>query len=513
MSEEAQQSTSSWMDTAQTPTYSSLSQNLRADVCVVGGGIAGLTTAYLLAREGRSVVVLESGGLGSGQTGRTTAHLSSVVDDRYSEVERLHGSRAARLVAHSHRRAIDRIEGIVRDEGIECDFERVDGYLFAPPGGDTETLDEELAAARRAGLTEAEHVERAPINEFNTGPALRFPHQGQFHPLKYLNGLAQAITSRGGHIFTNTHVIKVRGGQTSRILTDRQYVVTARAVVVATNSPISDRIAIHTKQEPYRTYVIAAQIPVGSVHKALYWDTLDPYHYVRLENVAAQDGQEAYDLLIVGGEDHKTGEEDDGEERYARLEEWTRYRFPMVKEVKYWWSGQVMEPVDGLAFIGQDLTNGNNVYIATGDSGMGMTHSTIAGILLTDLIQGRKNPWASLYDPGRITPKAAPDFLKAGLDVVSNYGEWFSGGDVDSTTDIPAGSGAIVRRGIRKIAAYRDENGQLHTRSAVCPHLGCIVAWNSTENGWDCPCHGSQFDAYGHVLEGPSIADLNRVDD
>ena len=512
MSETPLQTLSSWMDTSQTPTYSSLKEHLQTDVCIVGGGIAGLTTAYLLALEGRSVVVLESGTIGSGQTGRTTAHLASEVDDRYSEVERLHGSRAARLVANSHVRAIDQIEEIVSSEKLECDFERVDGYLFAPPGGDTEMLDEELAAARRAGLTEAEHVERAPINEFNTGPALRFPKQGQFHPLKYLNGLATAITRLGGKIFTDTHVIKVRGGLRCRVLTDHQRVVQARAVVVATNSPISDRIAIHTKQEAYRTYVIGGQLPVGAVHKALYWDTLDPYHYVRVQNMPAKDDQPAYDLLIVGGEDHKTGDSDDGEERFARLEEWTRYRFPMVKEIEFWWSGQVMEPVDGLAFIGQDLTNGPNVYIATGDSGMGMTHSTIAGMLLTDLIQGRKNPWAALYDPGRIAPKAAPEFVQAGLFVASKYGEWLSGGDVDDTSDIPAGSGAVVRRGLRKIAAYRDEDGGLHLRSAVCPHLGCVVAWNSTENGWDCPCHGSQFDAYGRVLEGPSTADLNRVD-
>ncbi len=513
MSEDARQSVSSWAESVDTTEYPALTRDLAADVCVVGAGIAGLTTAYLLARQGRRVIVLESGTIGGGQTSRTTAHLSSEVDDSYCEIERLHGSRAARLVADSHMRAIDQIERIVQDEKIECDFARVDGFLFAPPGGDTELLDQELAAARRAGLTGAQHVERAPLGDFDTGPAIRFPDQGQFHPLKYLNGLTAAITRMGGQIFNHTHVIKIRGGATARVLTRHQHVVKAKAVVTATNSPISDRFGIHLKQEAYRTYVIGVKMPEGAVQKALFWDTLDPYHYVRTQHFAAKDGQAGYDLLIVGGEDHKTGQEDNGDERYSRLEEWTHYRFKQAGEVAFRWSGQVMEPLDGLAFIGNDLTNGPNVFMATGDSGMGMTHGTIAGMLLTDLITGRRNRWAALYDPGRLTLKAAPEFIQSGLNIAAQYSDWLDGGDVEATTDIPAGSGAVVRRGLGKIAAYRDPDGRLHTRSAVCPHQGCIVAWNSSENGWDCPCHGSQFDAYGRVLEGPAISDLGLVDD
>src|SRR5207253_2552018 len=238
------------------------------------------------------------------------------------------------------------------------------------------------------------------------------------------------------------------------------------------------------KQAPYLTYVVAAPVPRGSVTKALYWDTADPYHYVRLQTLDALPGDAAYlangpsDLLIVGGEDHKTGQAEDHDERSRRLEAWARLRFPRMGQVAYRWSGQVMEPVDGLAFIGPNPGDEPNVYIATGDSGMGMTHGTIAGILLTDLILGRENPWSRLYDPSRKTLRAAGEFARENLNVAAQYADWLTGGDVGSTDDIPPGGGAVLRRGVSKIAVFRDEHGALHERSAVCPHLGCVVAWN-----------------------------------
>jgi Rieske Fe-S protein len=282
-------------------------------------------------------------------------------------------------------------------------------------------------------------------------------------------------------------------------------VVSAGAVVVATNTPVNDRFAIHTKQAAYRTYVVAAAVPKGAVTKALYWDTPDPYHYVRLQDL----GTEA--LLIVGGEDHKTGQADDADERFERLLDWTRERFPIAEDAAYRWSGQVLEPVDGLAFIGRNPGE-RNTYIVTGDSGHGMTHGTIAGMLLTDLIQGRENEWASLYDPGRITPGAAPELAKENLNVAAQYSDYATPGDVDRAVEIEPGSGAIVREGLTKLAVYRDSQWQLHKLSAVCPHLGCIVDWNSREKTWDCPCHGSRFDPLGKVLNGPANRDLPPVE-
>ena len=377
------QSTSVWMATTAMPQQTALVEDTKADVCVVGAGIAGMTTAYLLARAGKSVVVLDDGPIAGGQTQRTTAHLSNAIDDRYFEIERLHGARGARLAAESHTAAIDRIAAIVRDEQIACDFERLDGYLFLAPGEAGDVLDRELAAVHRAGLTAVERLPRAPLEPFDTGPCLRFPGQGQFHPLKYLAGLARAIERDGGRIFTGTHAASIEGGTPARVKSAAGPMVTSDAVVVATNTPVNDRVAIHTKQAPYLTYVIGALVPRGSVAKGLYWDTLDPYHYVRLQALSAEGGADepqgfpGDDVLIVGGEDHKTGQADDQPERYARLEAWTRERFPMMRGVEFRWSGQVMETIDGLAFIGPNPLDEPNVFIATGDSGMGMTHGTI----------------------------------------------------------------------------------------------------------------------------------------
>jgi len=232
---------------------------------------------------------------------------------------------------------------------------------------------------------------------------------------------------------------------------------------------------------------------------------------VRLQSVNGSQA-EPYDVLIVGGEDHKTGQEDDAEDRYGRLEAWTRERFPITERIEYRWSGQVMEPVDGLAFIGRNPLDADNVYIATGDSGNGMTHGSIAGLLLTDMILGRDNEWATLYDPTRKTLRAAYDFAKENLNVVAQFADWATGGDVDSSEEVAPGEGAVIRRGLTKVAVYRDEQGALHERSAVCTHLGCIVAWNGDEKTWDCPCHGSRFDSFGKVINGPAISDLRRLE-
>jgi glycine/D-amino acid oxidase-like deaminating enzyme/nitrite reductase/ring-hydroxylating ferredoxin subunit len=496
------------MTSADVPAFSALRSDTDADVCVVGAGIAGLTTAYLLCREGRSVVVIDDGPIVSGESERTTAHIANALDDRYFELARLHGAEGARLAAESHTAAIDQIERIVAFERIPCAFERVDGYLFLAPGQPGRLLEDELKAAHEAGLVDTKVVSRAPLATFDTGPALHFPRQAQFHPVRYLASVAHAIERKGGRIYTHTHATQVKGGRNARVETRDGPVITARAVVVATNTPINDTFAIHTKQAAYRTYVIAAPVPAGTVPKVLYWDAADPYHYVRLDSSAAA-GQ---DVLIVGGEDHKTGQADDAEARYERLEKWARERFPMMGELRWRWSGQVMEPVDSLGYIGENPLDRDNVYIATGDSGNGITHGTIAGMLITDLIAGRENPWAKLYDPSRKTLRAAGEYTREATNMAAQYTDWLRAGDVKQDTDVAPGTGAIVRRGLAKIAVYRDERGELHECSATCPHLGGIVCWNHLEKTWDCPVHGSRFDPYGKVLNGPANKNLEHVD-
>jgi glycine/D-amino acid oxidase-like deaminating enzyme len=508
----AGRSTSVWMATAKLPQFPPLRANERADVCIVGAGMAGLSTAYLLTRAGKSVVVLDDGPIVSGETERTTAHLVNAVDDRFFEIERLHGEEGARLAAESHSAAISMIERIVQAEKIDCDFERVDGYLFNAPDMPADLLERELAAAHKAGLVDVRMIERAPLATFDTGRALHFPRQGQFHPLKYLSALAQAIVRDGGRIFAHTHAAKIHGGKNAHVETRDNLTVACDSIVVATNTPVNDRLAIHTKQAAYRTYVIGVAVPAGSVPKVLYWDTGDPYHYVRLQAATPSGGGAGEDILIVGGEDHKTGQAENTDERFARLEAWTRERFPMVRDVRFRWSGQVMEPVDAMAFIGRNPVDHNNVYVATGDSGNGMTHGTIAGILITDLILERENQWEKLYNPSRVTLSAAKDYTRENANMAAQYVDWLTAGDVEKDRLVRPGTGAIVRHGLKKVAVYRDLDGTFHECSAVCPHLGAIVSWNDTEKTWDCPAHGSRFDRLGKVLNGPANKNLHPVE-
>jgi glycine/D-amino acid oxidase-like deaminating enzyme/nitrite reductase/ring-hydroxylating ferredoxin subunit len=500
--------TSVWAGTSKRPSLATLACDIETDVCVVGAGIAGLTTAYLLTKAGKRVVVLEDGEIASGQTEVTTAHLSDEIDDGFTRMEKLHGSEKTALAADSHAASIHQIETIVKELNIDCDFKRIDGYLFLAPEHGPDYLDKEFAAAKRAGRN-VKMVERAPI-EYHTGPAICYPRQARFHPLKYLSAVAAAIKDKGSQIFTNTHADKIEGGDQANVKAGN-YKVRASAIVVATNTPVNDMFAIHTKQFPYITYAVGLRVPKGSVADALYWDTLDAYHYVRLQEMKQAKADE-YDLLIVGGEDHKSGQADDTTERHARLEAWTRERFPMAQEVEYTWAGQVMETMDGLAFIGRNPGDKENVFIATGDSGMGITHGTIAGMLLTDLIMGWKNPWEKLYDPSRKTVRAADSFTKENLNVAAQYLKWVTPGEVSSESEIAFGSGAIVRQGLKKIAVYRDEVGKCYHMSAVCPHLDCIVQWNEAEHTWDCPCHGSRFDKQGKVTNGPANNDLQPVE-
>jgi glycine/D-amino acid oxidase-like deaminating enzyme/nitrite reductase/ring-hydroxylating ferredoxin subunit len=493
-----------WSATATLGECAPLAENVHVDVCIIGAGIAGLSTAYQLMQAGKAVAVLDDGPLVSGMTRMTSGHLTNMLDDRYFELEKLHGAEAMRVAADSHTAAIERIDEIVRKEAIDCDFTRLDGYLYLAQGDKRSTLERELNAAHRAGLKDVELLPRAPYTTWDTGACLRFPRQGQFHPLKYLGGLAAAIRRSGGRIFCNSHADAIEGGVPALVHVGRN-VVTADAIVVATNVPINNRVTLHTKQAPYMTYVIGARVPRGSVPKALAWDTGDPYHYIRIQPY------EEDDLLIVGGEDHKTGQAHDSPQRYRKLEAWARSRFPMMKEVEFDWGGQIMEPIDYLAFIGHNPFDHDNIYVATGDSGMGLTHGTIAGMLLCDLILGRPNPWAKLYSPARVPVKAAGEFAREDLNMAAQYADWLTPGDVKSADQIAPGSGAIVRQGFEKLAVYRDETGALHERLAVCPHLGCIVHWNPGEKTWDCPCHGSRFDAKGHVINGPANQDLGLV--
>jgi len=506
-----------WVATAPLPQrYPPLEADTTAEVCIIGAGIAGLSVAYELSLAGKNVVVLEDGAICSGETGRTTAHLMGWFDDHYQETTKMLGLEKTKLIANAHYWAIDRIEEICREEQIDCEFERLDGYLInGLPEDDkhysAKGLYQEHAAAKAVGIDVRLLDECPAVPGIRAGTTVVFPRQGQFQPLRYIEQLADRLVQRGVRIHCGTKVLKLRGGPNSYVETASGKQVKAPHIVEATNVPISNMISVIDKMIPQRSYAIAVAIPKSSAPRSLVWDMDQPYHYVRRTGL-----NETEDLLIIGGEDHETGTNESAEEmayRFDRLETWGRARWPDMKDVRYRWSGQVIEPVDAAAFIGRNDHDYDNVYIVTADSGQGMTHSVIAGRLLKDLIIGHQNPWEAVFDPRRI-PKNLTEVVTHNCAVGTRYIRWVQGSDLPDIEDIPSCQGAVISSRLpypKHVAVYRDENGGVHKMSAVCPHAYGIVRWNPLEKTWDCPAHGSRFDRYGKCVNGPSSADLKKI--
>lgn len=499
-------SSSLWMDVKVAPNAGRLDGDKSCDTVIVGSGIAGISTAYELAVQGQHVIVVDRGPIAGGITARTSAHLAPLCDDLTSAMIGLRGEDTSRLFYQSQAAAVDRIEEIQERERIDCDFRRLDGYLFQALNTDSKIIDDELDAVRKVGAP-VHRLVGVPFAHCEHQHVLRYPRQGTFHPLKYLKGLAAVIESKGGAFYSGTIVRQIEEKDDGSVVVSSDGgKITAKAAVVATNSPIVDRFALHTKMAPYRTYAMAFAIKRGAIPDALYWDTLDPYHYVRL-----QPGDKQSDYLIVGGADHKSGEADDATLRFEALEAWTRNLIPVTKEITHRWSGQVLDTIDYAAFIGRNPGN-DNIYVHTGDSGQGITHGVIGAMINSALILRTDAKWAEVYDPARITPSAVGNFLRENMTAVKNFAEYFAPGELSSLNDLKPGQGAIVREGLSKVAAYRDGSGRLSMRSATCTHIGCHLHWNSFETCWDCPCHGSQFAVDGAALNAPAISPLAEVE-
>ena len=494
-----------WMQTKVFADAPALEGQLTCDTVIVGSGIAGLSAAYELAAVGQKVIVVDRGPIAGGMTARTTAHLAPICDDGISSLIDRRGVEMARLFQQSQAAAVDRIEAIVRQHDIACDFRRLDGHLFPAIGTPLDEarkqIDRELDATRQAGVV-VERGDRLPLTGLGAAPVLRYPGQATFHPLKYLAAIAEMVLNKSGRLFADSPVMKVEHvGRAVRVTTESGASVTADRAIVATNVPINNRVEIHSKMAPYRTYAMAFSLPSGSLPDALYWDMADPYHYVRLERGGDND------RLIVGGADHKSGEANDGERRFAALEGWIRELVPALGQETHRWSGQVMNTIDYCGFIGRN-PNDERIFIATGDSGQGMTHGALAGTLLKDLIVAGKSPWEEVYEPSRKPLRAAATYVSENVTALKNFAEYVLPGEVSSVDRLGPGEGGLMTDGLHKLAVCRDLEGKLHQHSAVCTHLGCHVNWNATEQCWDCPCHGSQFAPDGAVLNGPALSPL-----
>ncbi len=479
--------------------WPTLAEDLEVDVAIVGGGITGLTAALRLTQAGKRVALLEMREVGGGETGNTTAHLTEVLDSRYHQLESKFGREGSRLAAESSRAAIDDMEARVRELRIDCGFARVPAFLYAEDERGADALRQELEPAQRAGLSVNSTTE-VPL-PFPVTLALHVARQAQLHPLEYLAAVADAAARSGALLFEQTPVQAVDDGDPCTVSTAQGHTVRARAVFVCANVPVNNRLFFHTKSFPYRTYALsgaAARLPPPG----LYWDLQDPYHYTRTHQ-----GQ-----LIVGGEDHKVGAEPNTSAAHDRLEAFAREKFGL-ESVSHRWSGQVIEPTDGLPFIGLNSASAH-VYVATGYSGNGMTFGTLAARIVSDLILGASNPWAALFTATRIKPVAsAATFVSENVDFPANFLKDRLKPSAGHATDAVArGEGKILTLGHKKVAVYRDAAGACHAVSPVCTHLACHVRFNPAETSWDCPCHGGRFSATGEVLNGPPVTPLECLD-
>jgi glycine/D-amino acid oxidase-like deaminating enzyme/nitrite reductase/ring-hydroxylating ferredoxin subunit len=493
-----------WLASSPNPSFPPLGGDLETDVAIVGAGITGLTAALLLLRSGKKVAVVEKGDLAAGESGRTTAHLTEVTDARYATLERDFGKEGARLAVEAGREAIALIERVTAELKADAAFVRVPAFYYSEREADLDMLREEAEASKRAG-TPSSFTTEVPL-PFDVAGAVRYDNQAQFHPRRYFVALATEITRLGGKIFCSTLATEVHDGEPCTVVTPGG-TISARDVIVAANVPVNNKLFIHTKIAAYRSYAIATAVADDFLTPGLYWDTDDPYHYTRTQMI---DGK---NYLIVGGEDHKVGTEEDTEKCYEAVESYTRDRFG-VKSFDHRWSGQIIEPVDGLPFIGRNSFS-KHVYVSTGYSGQGMTFGTVGAIVNADLIVRGENKYAALLDATRIKPvAAAADYVMENVDFPKYFLEQHAlDRDVETKElgDVAAGEGMIVESEGKKIAAYRDDGGSLHLLSPICPHMQCDVAWNTAEKTWDCPCHGSRFKATGEVLNGPASKDLSKI--
>jgi glycine/D-amino acid oxidase-like deaminating enzyme/nitrite reductase/ring-hydroxylating ferredoxin subunit len=496
-----------WIDSVSLPRFPKLNQDVSVDVIVVGGGIMGVTTAYLAKQAGKTVALLERARCASVDTGHTTAHLTAVTDLRLYEIARTFSRDAALATWEAGMAAIDQIVSLIRRHDIDCDFHWVPGYLHAslrdPDPRRIEELEREADAARDLGIR-AELLPAVPLFEV---PGVKFSQQAIFHPRKYLRALLGQIPGDGSHVFEQTSADEI----TDEPLTVKcgQHSIRGGYLVLATHTPLQgmtgtlSALLLQTKLALYTSYAIGGKIPQDRLPVASFWDDGDPYDYLRVEP------RRGYDYVIFGGEDHKTGQQEDTEEPYRKLEDRLR-RFAPEVEIDHRWSGQVIETNDGLPFIGETA---ERQFAATGFSGNGMTFGTLSAMMAIDRLLGRANPWSELFDIDRkkilggtwnyvVENKDYPYHL-----IRDRIGR----AEGDSVQQLGKGEGKVLKLDGKKIAAYRDEEGRVIQCSPVCPHLGCIVEWNNAEKTWDCPCHGSRFKPTGEVISGPAEDPLEKI--
>jgi glycine/D-amino acid oxidase-like deaminating enzyme/nitrite reductase/ring-hydroxylating ferredoxin subunit len=489
-----------WIDSTEPTSYPPLRDTIEVDVAVVGGGITGLTTAYLLAKEGRTVAVIDSKRIVRGVTGYTTAKLTAGHGVLYAELIERFGERRARIYAESNQRAVDRVREIASELGIDCDLEAMSNYVYGESPEDAERIRREVDAAQLLGLP-ASFVTETPL-PYDVSGAIRLDDQAQFHPRKYLLPLAAAVEGAGGWVFEETMVVDVKDGSPSEVRT-RTGSIRARDTVLASHIPFLDRGLFFAKVHPHRSYAVAARTDPSRIPEGMFLNAGTPTRSVRS---IVQDGSR---LLLVGGDGHKPGADPDTVRHYDTLERFAR-EFDPAAEVTHTWSTQDYMSVDRVPYMGRLTRRSRHVFVATGFGKWGMSNGTVAATILADLVLGRENDWLELYDAKRLELRAsARRFVTENAKVAGHFvADRVSPPGPRAPEELQPGEGAVVRRGGQLVAISRGDDGTLSAVSAACTHLGCIVAWNPAERSWDCPCHGSRFGADGKVIQGPAIDEL-----
>ena len=487
---------STWQRAAkQSPEFPQLKEDIITDIVIVGAGITGLTLAWLLKDSGRKVVVLESNEIGAGTTGYASNHLTTNIDFGYRNVKDKFSEEIMKMVADSRIKSIDKLEDIINEENISCDFARTDGFLYAEKEKNSQEVLEEFEYSRKAGLS----VEKVTDYDlpFPANTIIKYKNQAVFNTQKYLNGLAERLDEcEWCTIYNHTEASEV-DNINSRVKTQHGS-VSAEKIILATHIPQFINF-LQTMVVPYRSYILSVRLKNDAYPEGLYWDSQEPYHYTRTYT------QSNEKWLLVGGADHETGHEEDVD-HYAKLEKYVRRHFNLQK-IENKWSAQYYEPADGLPYIGKSPFS--NVFVATGFSGDGLVYGVTAAIMLERELNDSEHEWLKAYDARRFKPAAsAKKFVSHNTGVAKHLiKDYLSSDDLK---DLMPGEGKVITHEGQKFAISKDENGQLAAVTAICPHMGCVVHWNTDDKSWDCPCHGSRFHSTGQLIEGPAVNGLDR---
>lgn len=473
------------------------------DVIIVGGGLTGITSALFLQNAGKKCVVVEARNLGFGTTSGTTAHLNTILDLTYAEIEKNFGEENTKVVLSAAMQAINITEMNVRKYQLDCEFSEREGYLFSTDAKQTKKLDEAFEASKKAGC-DVEYSDTIPV-PVDFEKALVFKRQAQIHPTKYLYGLAHAFESAGGTIIEQCRVTDVKENHKILEVTTSGGKINAANVIYATHIPPGVNL-LHFRCAPYRSYAMAVTLKDNNYPDELAYDLHDPYHYYRSQTV---DGKK---FLIAGGEDHRTGEKTDAQRCFYYLENYLRQYFE-IDEVAYQWSSQYFESADGLPYIGHLPGNPKGVFVATGYGGNGITYSQIASKILFDLIVTGKSEYEKMFNPLRIKPIAGfENVVKNAADVTANFIEKLVPSEkILRLTELKPGEAKLISYENETVAIHRDEDGNLHSVSPACTHINCTIAWNNAEKVWECPCHGSRFNEDGEMITAPARKDLQKI--